>query len=90
MVWETSRGKLTKREYFSTFGNTRDERAERLLKEQGSSIHNLGGGERFVPSQSGTVSGYKVRLSGGGSTCTCKDFENGNECKHIKAAQAAK
>jgi hypothetical protein len=87
--WMTSRGKMTRSDYFSTFGTTRDERAGRLIKEQGEKIRNLGWGRWLVPSQSGMTDGYEVSLSGGCATCTCPDFEKRQSaCKHIKAAQS--
>ena len=86
--WATSKGILSPSEYFATFGDTRDDRAGRLLQEQGADVRKLGSGRWFVPSQSGMAGGYEVCLSDVPS-CSCPDFEKRHSpCKHIKAAQA--
>lgn len=65
---------------------TRDERAARILQENGVTLQNAVDRTYNVQSQANPAKHYRVNLRKG--TCDCKDFERtGYACKHMRAAQ---
>lgn len=63
---------------------TRDERAAQILNDNGVTVRSLLDRTFDVASQSGAEP-YRVNLKK--QSCECKDYQHGNVCKHIRAAQ---
>ena len=57
-VWASNRGDLKPAQWFTSFGDTRAERAKLLHRAGG--IWQMDNGKWFVPSQSGVTDGYEV------------------------------
>ncbi len=64
--------------------STREDRALKLYHERGDQVVAIGEGVFEVPSCSGRKV-YEVHYGGQVESCSCKDFQFGNTCKHLLA-----